>query len=95
MLIDWLIFVLVKLCEAFLYILPDPGWFAWPQGLQDAFEDVGYFFSVAGAFLPDGVLGHLAAALGLKLVVDFIVIPWLIARDFRLPFAALTKNSKT
>ena len=90
MLVALLLWLLGTIARVFLFIWP----ITWdlPAGVASAFSSLGAFIGQASAILPDGVLANLAAASAFVLTVQIFALPWLVARGFRLPFAALTKK---
>lgn len=92
MLVDFLLHVLTVLARVFTFILPPSSFLPLPQGFLDALEFIGTMVASAANVLPDGTLNNLVSAMTVVLAVNFVVVPWLAARNFRLPFAALTKK---
>ena len=94
MLISAILYVLTFIASVFVSILPDASFWPLPDGLTDGLTWLGSQIGIAGAFLPDGTLGNMASALTLVVSVNLFVIPWLAARNFRLPFAAMTRGER-
>ncbi len=92
MLISALLWLLAFIAGVFVSILPASTFWPLPSGLTDGLTWLGTQIGIAGAFLPDGTLANMAAALTLVVSVNLFVLPWLAARNFRLPFAAMTKE---
>jgi len=63
-----------------------------PSALLAAVSGIGYYIGLVANILPNGMLGHMVSALSLVVTVNLLVIPWMAARNFRLPFGALTKK---
>lgn len=92
MLISILIYVLTFIAGVFVSILPAASFWPLPVGLTDGLTWLGTQIGIAGAFLPDGTLATMVQALTLVVSVNLFILPWLAARNFRLPFAAMTKK---
>jgi len=91
MLISLLLNVISIVAQIFQSFLPSASFWPLPTGITDAATWLGARIGTAAAFLPSGVLTNLTLALTLLAAVKLFVIPWLAARGFRLPFAAMTK----
>jgi len=92
MLVDLLLYLLYAIATVFIAMLPPASWLPLPAGLTNAIAAFGEFIGNAAAFLPDGTLTNMVAALTVIGTVNLLVIPWLAARNFRLPFAGAAKG---
>lgn len=70
-------------------ILPGASFWVLPSGITAAVSKMGTFISYFWAFMPDGSGSTTAAALSAVITVDLFVIPWLAARNIRLPIPKL------
>lgn len=95
MLVSAIIYLLTFIANIFIAILPSSTFWPLPEGLTDGLAWLGEQIGLAGAFLPDGVLSNMTSALTLIVTVNLFILPWLAARNFRLPFAAMTKGEKS
>jgi len=86
MLINVLLWVLTKLAGVFVAILPNADFWPLPSGLTDSLSWISSQIGQVGAILPSGTLANLFAALTLVVAVQLFVLPWVAARNFRLPF---------
>jgi len=92
MVADLVLRILQLICDIFVAILPDASFWPLPSGFTSGLEFVGGKIALAAAILPAGTLENLTAALSLVVVANIFVLPWLAARNFRLPFAAINKG---
>lgn len=92
MIIDLFLAILGYIGLAVASILPLGSAYPLPQGLQDALTFISTPISFGAAFLPSGVMATGATALTALLAVNLIVLPFLWARHFRLPFAGWNKG---
>jgi len=92
MIINVFLWIITLIVTVFVALLPDASIWPLPQGLTDGLEFLGDQVASLAAILPDNTLNNLVAALTLVITANLLVIPWLAARGFRLPFAAMTKR---
>jgi len=95
MLADLLIYGITVICQAVFgawAVLIPSSWSTLPDGVLSMFTALGDFIGTASVILPDGFLANLAAATAVIFSVQLFVLPWIAARNFRLPFAALAKK---
>ena len=83
MLVNLLLYVLAKIVEAFLFLTPQ-----WdlPSALTTGIGSFGSFISMVDNILPDGTLENLLAASVLLLTINTFALPFIVARNFKIPF---------
>lgn len=85
--------VIIKFLNAvgqiLLTILPDSTFLPLPSGVTSAFSWLGSVAGTAAAIMPDNFFSNIAAALTFVVAVNTFVIPWLAARNFKLPFTGI------
>lgn len=92
MIVSLLLYVLTLIASAFVALLPSSSFWPLPSGFTSAMDFLGEMSGLVATILPDNTFANLTGALTLVVTVNLFVIPWLAARNFRLPFAAMTKK---
>jgi len=92
MVVSAFLYVLTAIAGVFVAILPSATLIPLPADFISSLDWFGGIVGTVAVFLPDGTLANLVGAITLIGTVNLIVLPFLSARHFRLPFAGLTKG---